>query len=222
MAITFPAGLDVFFSKLPIQSAEPDLQDSYEAEETGRGEIITTEMGERLWQMTVNLRPMEYDEAEEIQALIRMFRRAGATFLAYPIPRMYPRFDPNGSAILSSGLQPVLHTVGANMRDIRIGGLPPGYRLAGGDFISWAYGSNPTRNALHQVVGATVSAASNGITPNLEVNPPVRLGYETPQNVAITRPRMKALILPGSASPAKMAGMWATGASFTIRQTLGR
>ena len=222
MAITFPAALINFFDLLPIQSAEIDLQDSYEAEETGRGEVLTANMGERLWQMNINLRPMGYDEAEEVQALIRMFRREGATFLAHPIPRVFPRNDPNGSIIGSSGTQPILHTVGANMRDVRIGGLPQGYRLGGGDFISWTYGTNPQRYALHQVVGATVLAASNGVTPNLELNPPVRAGFVASQAVTIFRPRMKAMILPGSASPAKMAGLWASGASFTIRQTLGR
>lgn len=220
MAISFPASLANFFNLLPINSGALELMENYEAEETGNGEILTADLGQRLWEMSVTIRKGSYDEIEDVRALLNVFRAAGASFFAFPIPRNFPRFDPTGS-ILGSNV-PKLHTVNANNRDIRLSSLPNGYRIARGDFLSFSYGANPTRHALHQVVNSVVAADSSGLTPLFEVRPAIRPGFTLNSNVKLTKPEFKAFIVPGSGNLGTSSQQQTSGVSFTIRQTLGR
>ena len=219
MAISFPAGIGNFFGLLPIKSAIPDLPENFEAEETGNGEVLTADRGQRLWEMTVALRNGTYDEIEAAQALIRGFRRPGATFYANPIPRKYPRSDPNGSIL--GGQVAALHTVAANRREIRLSNLPAGYVLGGGDCLSFNYGSNPVRRAFHQIFLGTYVADAQGLTPLIELSSPIATGFAIGQAVALAVPSFKAVIVPGSTSSATATGQRMDGSSFTIRQTLG-
>lgn len=219
MALTFPALLSQFFDLLPIQGAQIDLLENYQIDETGNGEVIAASLGERLWQMTVTIREQEYEQAEDTQSLIRMMRREGASFLAYPIPRNYPKNDKGGTTLGSA--TPKLHSVLGTMRELRISGLPSGYKLGRGDFISFTYGSNPVRYALHQIVSDTVSADGTGLTPVIEVNPELKLGYVIDSDVKLKKPRFKAVIVPGSVTDYKVAQQWGSQMSFTIRQTKG-
>lgn len=222
MALSFPVPLESFFSGLPVQFSEPELTESYEMNETGYGEILTADLGTRLWQMKVSVRDGSYREMERWRARLNMLRQAGRTVIAHAIPNAFPQYDPYGSILGSNN--PTLNSVAANMRDIRITGLPSGYRIFDGDYLSFQYGSDPIRYAFHQAVIPTangyVQATSAGLTPVFEVTPNVRPGYETGAAIQLLRPRFKAMIVPGSTSLGRSGQQQTTGISFTLMQTL--
>lgn len=222
MALAFPVPMESFFVNLPVQFSELELGEAYEMNETGYGEILTADIGTRLWQMKVSLRDGSYAEIERFRARVNMLRQAGRTLIAHAIPGAFPRHDPDGSILGSA--TPTLNSVAANMRDIRVAGLPTGYRIYDGDYISFQYGTNPVRYGFHQAVIPTttgyVQAPSGGLSPVFEVTPNVRPGYATGADVQLLRPRFKALIAPGSANMGRSGQRQTTGLSFTLIQTL--
>lgn len=218
MAISFPVSLNNFFHKLAVTSASPDLPESMEVEEDGWGSLITTDLGERLWEMDVTLAPGYYRDVEAQKAKLHVLRQAGRPLLVFPLPNYFPANDPDGTILASS--TPQLHSVSANMRDIRLSGMPGGFVLKAGDFLSFQYGSNPVRYAFHQIVTDSVSTNGTGTTGLFEVVPNIRNGYATGSEVQLLYPMFKALILPGSTNPGKSSGKFTTGVTFRVRQTL--
>jgi len=131
------------------------------------------------------------------------------------VPASAPRHDPFGAAL--AGHTPTIHALAPGGRELRLAGLPPGYVLSVGDFLSFSYGSNPTRYALHQV--ATLSIADGaGITPLTEVMPPVRPGAATGTVVVLVRPFMKAVLIPGD--PGRAGVKFVDGLTLDFIQTL--
>lgn len=221
MALVFPVPLADFFEQLPIQYAEPDLTESYETNETGFGEILTADLGSRLWEMKVSIRDGSYEEMQRVRARLNMLRQAGRTLLAHAIPAKYPRHDPTGSIL--GATVPKLNAVNGNMRDIRLT-IKSGYRVYDGDYISFQYGSNPVRYAFHQIIIPTVAgfvqADGTGLTPLFEVTPNIRPGFALNANVDLIMPRFKALIKPNSSSAGRTGQRLTSGIGFTLMQTL--
>lgn len=221
MALTFPVPLADFFAQLPVQFSEPQLTESYETNETGYGEVLTADLGTRLWEMKVTIRDGSYNEMERVRARMNMLRQAGRTLLVHAIPGKFPRHDPTGSILGATVAK--LTAVNANMRDVQLT-IKNGYRIYDGDFISFQYGNNPVRYGFHQVVIPTASgyvqANSAGLTPAFEVTPNIRPGFILNANVDLVMPKFKALIKPNSYSPGRTGQMQTTGINFTLMQTL--
>lgn len=222
MALAFPVPLTQFIGRIPIETASLELGEAYEMNETGFGEILTAELGARLWQMKVNIRPGSYDEMEAVRSRLNMLRQPGRSFFVTPVPRDYPRFDPTGSIL--GATVPTLNSVSANMRDITLTGLPVGYRIFDGDYLSFQYGSNPVRYAFHQVLiqspNGYTQANASGTTALFEITGNVRAGYALDTPVQLVKPYFKALIVPSSSNLGE-TGRWQTrGISFSVIQTL--
>jgi hypothetical protein len=93
----------------------------------------------------------------------------------------------------STPVAPKLHSVTEARRELRLFDLPAGYVLSRGDLLSFAYGSDPTRYALHRIVVGGVTAG-DGITPQLEVVPSVRAGFALNAAVNLLTPSCKAIM----------------------------
>ena len=113
----------------------------------------------------------------------------------------------------------MIDTLNADNRRLKISGLPANYVLTLGDIIGFTYGSSPTRYALHQVASVSVTASGAGLTDWVELDPPIRAGATTSTAVALDRPTCKAVLVPGSHTPAKVRRI-GEGASFRFIQTL--
>ena len=112
-----------------------------------------------------------------------------------------------------------LAAISSDARDISLSGLPPGAALSPGDCLSFVYGSNPLRYALHQIVDPAVTGAS-GATDVFEVVPPLRPGATLGAQVALADPVLKAVIDPGSVSEGRALRNKIEGISFGWVQTL--
>jgi len=216
-ALTFPLGYDAFWGALRIQSAAFYLPESLEMNRTASGEVLTADMGARLWEAEVQLAQGIHDDQTAIEAFMSILRQAGRTFQAGDPRRKYPAYDPTGSIL--GAASPTISAFAANSREITISGLPANYQIRRGDFLSFAYGSSPVRQALHQVVTAK-TASAGGVATDIEVTPHIRSGATAGIAVQLAKPWCKAQVVPGSYRPGFGARVHTSGASFRIVQTL--
>ncbi|PWE29962.1 hypothetical protein DDZ14_16095 [Maritimibacter sp. 55A14] len=217
-ALAYPLSLAEFMDRLLISSAPFDLPEQVEIAGTAGGEILKSEIAARLWTGSVRLGRMTAEEARPIRARINLLRSAGASFLAYDPKRAFPAGDPGGTIL--GAATPVIDTLDADARLIALGGLPVGYVLAAGDMLSFQYGTNPVRYALHEVVEDSATADGTGVTPLFEVRPAIRPGAVTGTAVALTWAHCKATLVPGEIEVGTTRRTITEGVAFRFIQTL--
>lgn len=208
MALSFPLSLAEFFNRLRIASLELAPTDATVTSRTRGGEVLTAQVGNVLWQGIAQLTPHYRADADAVRALLQLMRRPGASFLATPAHRAGPIADPVGTILGAAA--PKIDLIDANRRDVRIKDLPAGYVLSAGDYLSYTYGSSPTRYGFHQMVhGAT--ANGSGVASGLEVTPPIPAGVSATIGVTLVAPVFKAVLAGapgyGAILPASVDGM---------------
>lgn len=215
MALTFPADLATFFAAICPISTTFQLGEAALVNQTGGGEVIRSDYGTRLWSGTVTLAPEKPVAIESIMALIRVLQDSRASFLVYPRHKK----NPTGGGALSEPIG-AINSLPTNNRLITLKGLPASYVITRGDFLSFTYSSSPTRYAFHQAV-ESITANGSGVTGQFEVVPPIRPGAAVDDAVQFNRPRLKAVMVPGSLSISELPKRgFADGATFAWRQTL--
>ena len=214
MALTFPLALNQFFNGLPISQGSPELLDAYQISETAGGEMLSAAIGNRLWQLEVAIATRSYAEGEQIKAKLDVLRYPGRSLLVHSFPLIAPQADPKGVQLGSA--IPRIQSVASNNREITISGLPIGYVLTPGDFLSFTYGSNPTRYAMHQIaVGGT---ANSGGVVTVEISYFVASGWSANAAITLIKPVFKAVLKPGAAMGTSGATR-TDGIKFTLIQT---
>ena len=216
MPLTFPLRPSQFMNLLPIRSMTFEPPETVEVSRTRGGEILRAERGARLWQGRIELDEMSPAEANRVLPLINVLR-ANGTFLVTDPLHARPQSDPAGAV---SAAAPVLAS--AEGREMTISGLPAGYILRRGDLVSWTYGANPLRYALHEVASDTVVASGAGVTDEIEVSPPIRpWGSLAGRPVRLITPWCKALIVPKSVNSGRRRnGGRVADVAFDFIQTL--
>jgi hypothetical protein len=162
------------------------------------GRIISADLGPTLWRASWTSPAMEEAEFGIVRGWYDTLLGLEA-FNAYDLLREYPLAYAGGWP--DFGLSPpfdgtcVLGNV-VNARMVTLVGLPDGFVLSPGDYISFAYGTDSL--ALHRVV----AGGAVGSPPDLEieVRPWVRPGWEgSPAPVVnLYRPSCHMKIIPGS------------------------
>ncbi len=195
--LTFPLSLAQFFDLLPVESLTFEPYEAVELDETAGGEILKADLGAALWQGQLDLSAMSWDEAIDIEPLLNILRRPGASFFVADPRRPWPRLDPLGTTLGAANVQ--IGSLGASARELGFKGLPAGYVLSRGDRFSFAYGAGPTRYALHELVAGVVANGA-GTTGLVEVSPPLRPGAAVNAAVQLVWPRCKAVLRGGARS----------------------
>lgn len=218
MALTYPLALATFVDTLLVARVTCDLPELVEQSRTAGGEQLMADMGERLWTGRIDLGPMMRTEVGRPETLIQVVKQ-GKTFQCYDRRRMYPLLDPTGSVLGASSV--TILALGGDPREMSLAGLPVGYTLSTGDYLSFAYTSlSVTRQALHKVVDTTVVANGSGQTALFEVIPPIRPGAAAAAAVMLKKPFCKAVMVAGSASPSEGRSTWNEGLGFDWVQSL--
>jgi len=215
--LTFPLPLASFFDILPIGTFRMAPQEAVELSETASGEVLSADIGTSLWTGVIDLSLVTHAEAGDITPLINLLRRPGTSFLCSDPTRPWPRLDPNGTIL--GAATPQILAVGASMRELSFSGLPANYALSRGDRVSFAYGSAPTRYALHELVAGAVANGA-GQTGLIEVTPPIRPGAAASTTVQFVWPRLKARLIPGSVDLGQARQMITDQMTFGWTQTL--
>lgn len=213
MAISFPMPLADFFGGLRIVSAQFHVPEVLEMSRTGAGEVLTADLGTRLWGGSVALVPGYHADIEAIEAKLSILRQAGRSFFVSPATKAFPKDDPTGSKLGTA--TPTIDAL-TNSRELKLAGLPAAYVISPGDFVSFVYAG---KYALHQVVTGGVAAGS-GKTGNIEVTPHIRPGAVVGASVQLVRPHCKAVYVPGSHQAPTNSPLFASGSGFSFIQTL--
>ena len=216
MPLTYPLSYAQFLGALRVAEVTFRLSHPQEHTRLGDGTVISASLGASLWTGTIRLAQANHPRHAQMEALIALMDQPGATFLCHDPRQIGPASDPSGSILGSRTV--TIHSVAGNLRELRITGLPSGYVLSSGDMLSFQYGTNPIRYALHRVV-VGAAASSIGLSPMLEVVPNLRPGAVAGLTVTLVRPACKARLLP---DPTYGSGRQALsrGASFDFIQTL--
>lgn len=215
MAYTFPLTIAQFMAYLPIAEIVFHPPAQQQIIRTAGGEVFASELGPMLWQGRITLGRMVGAEARDPDVLLDLLAPAGRSFWAYDTRYPGPQMDPTG-AILGSAT-PSIHTLVSNNREMRLQGLPSGYVLKRGDYLSFDYGG---RRALHRVASTSVTTAGTGITPNFEVSPMIRPGAVVGAAVTLVKASCKARLIPGQTDKGAMKSTITDGMSFQFIQTL--
>ncbi len=219
MALTFPVALAEFFAGLPVKSAVPDLTEALYQSRTAGGEVLTADLGTRLWSAEVTIARRPHREAEAIKAVAHVLRQAGRSmFVRLPLSAA-PARDLDGA--LLGAATPSIYALPTGNRTMRLQGLPPQYKLTAGDFLSFTYdiGDGLTRYALHQLVEDAQSFALD-LSNTFEVVPNIRPGAVVGAAVQLINPFFKAVMVPGSFSPGTQDKLFTSGMTFRVIQTL--
>jgi hypothetical protein len=158
------------------------------------------------------------DDPGAVEAVLSALQVPGRTFMADARKRPYPRNDPTGS--LLGAAAPVIASLPAGGRSMTLSGLPAGYILRAGDYLSFTRGS-PVRHEMHQIVTDAVANGS-GVSPEFEVVPGIRPGVTVSTAVVLARPFFRAVLVPGSLKFAPFTRGPRPGPTFTYRQTLAK
>lgn len=212
--LTFPLPLDTFFGGLLISEITLDAPAQVEVNQTAGGEQMAAEVGPQLWTGTVTLGKMTRAEAAMPDVLLDVLRRPQATFLAFDTRRPAPVADPLGTILGAS--VPLISAL--TNGELRLSGLPAGYVLSRGDYLSWSY--NGGRIALHRVVEVPVVASGTGVTNSFEVTPPIRAGSVVNTPVTLHRAACIAKLRPGTVQKGVSRRTITEGMSFEFIQTL--
>lgn len=218
VALTYPLPLATFADSLLVSQNTFYLPEQVQASRTAGGEQLGADIGERLWTGKIMLGRMTRSEAGRPEVLIDLIRQAGRSFLMYDRYRTNPLLDPTGT-ILGAASVTIL-ALGGDARELSLAGLPVGYTLSAGDYLSFAYGSSPVRQALHRVVNPSVVANGSGQTALFEVTPALRPGAAAAAPVQLKKAYCKAVAVYGSIEEAERLSTMTEGVGFSWVQSL--
>lgn len=213
--LSYPLPVADFFGKLKVASMRMHAPEPQQVDETAGGITLKASLGTTLWQGTVSLADDgDFDRAAEVDALMSLASRSGASFLMYDARKSYPKADPNGYII--SGASPTIATIDADNRRLSLEALPAGYALHPGDMLGFQYSG---KYALHRVVvgGFADGSGNMGL---VEVTPFISPNASTGAAVTFIKPPFKAIMRAGPDYGAASVGRVA-GPGFGFIQTLG-
>lgn len=212
MALSYPYALDFLSNCLIGPSVPLELRRSDEMSGSGDGRFWSAQLAKPLWTASYGLYAKHAAHAREINAKIYGLDGSQKTFLWC---------DPyyGGPANGTSGLGSVtLDNVVADRSRIALSGLPAGFQLAAGEFLSISFG---TDRVYFGTFCEDATANGSGITPNREIRPFLPMSIDAGASVELVRPYFKAIIPPGGYTPfAKSRFGWGEGASIAVLQKL--
>lgn len=213
--LMFPLPRAAFADGLRIAAFDWDLGENRRVTETGGGELLVSDLGPRLWSGSITIAANTHDGARRAQALAHALREGAASFLIGDPKGRRPASDPTGALLGAAAVSLYAHTPGS--MDLTLAGLPAGFVLTPGDYLSFTYGS-PARYALHQVVVG--GAAGLDGRRALTVVPRVRVGAVNGAAVSLVSASCKAIVVPGSFKSGTIGLAATAGFAFDFRQTL--
>jgi len=216
MPLSYPLQLSDWFDLLPIGSYSLRRSEGLYSSRTAGGEVIVDRTAEPLWVAEVGLGRLTPAEASSAEALFSAAQGPGRAVFVTPYYNQFPQDDPTGAVLGSS--TPTLHTIDRGASTVTIAGLPSGYTLRRGDFLSINFGNANLQTSLHQCAEDSAEI-TGGIRVHVEPNPAISIlvGDE----VQLARPRFKGIVEPGSYRPGQRSSGLSEGASLRIVQTLG-
>ena len=190
MTIAYPINLLPGF---PGWTTGFDLRWRQEQSTQASGRILVKDMGSPLWTLRAATKPLSPNNLDAWRARLTSLENGLQTFWGYPMSRCYPILYPKGSWPTGSAFSGActLASIDASRKIISISGLPAGFKLSIGDYVS-------VSGDLHHVMEATTAAA--GTTGFFEVRPHIWPGVTAPKVATVKQPACLMAVVPGSVS----------------------
>lgn len=214
MALEFPLATEQLADLLPIETAIWMPMWQQEQSGVGNGEVLTADLGPRLWEADVGLKPVNNLSVRALKSRIEALDGSAQRFYLYDPLNCYPTHDPGGVLLGASAV--TILAIGDDSKSLSLQGLPVGYVLAG-DLLAIDYG-DPSRRALLRMVGGG-TAGGDGKLALTEVRPHLRPGIVPGLPVTLVKPAAKVTIVAGSLAYER-ASVTTTRIRFRVRQTL--
>ena len=212
MALSFPYPLAFFCDLLRVNRVRLRLQRNDEQSGSGDGRFWSAELARPLWTAEASLATRPETEARELEAKIDGLDGMHGTFLFSD-----PAYKGPASGV-TSGLGAVtILGISADRGGISLSGLPAGYVVTAGDFLSIVHGT-------YVYFGRFAEGGTAGVGGNLAVRairPFLPLTVQTGAAVELVLPYFKAIIPPGGYAPFNYdlpSGEIAVGGSLTVLQ----
>lgn len=159
------------------------------------GQVTARDLGSPVWTCEARTPPIEFEAADAMMARFARLRGALFTFLAHDPAResLASLSDPVAIAALAAE-DATVASIRADRAALSIGGLPNGVVFAEGDKISVKTGAGGYE--YYRLLSGGVSDL--GVTPELEVDPPVRGAVQAGDEVFLVRAPLEVRIEPGS------------------------
>lgn len=208
MALSFPYALDFLANCLMGPEIPLRLMRFDEKSGSGDGRSWSAQMAPPLWGASYALYAHDAAKAREINAKVYALDGMAKTLLwADP----YYKGPASGAtaglgAVTASGIR-------ADRGAIALAGLPSGFVLSAGDYLSIAYASG--RHYFGQF--AEGGTASGGTIAQRELRPYLPMGISNGARIELVRPAFKAKVEDFTPF-ASFRGRWGTNASITIKQ----
>lgn len=211
MALTFPYALDFLAKCLKGERVPLSLQRFDERFGSGDGRFWSAQLATPLWGAAYSLYSKQPSEAREINAKVYALDGMRKTMLWAD-----PYYEGPASGV-TSGLDGVtISGIRADRSAISLGGLPVGFALTPGDYLSVDFGSDRIFFGTFVEGGLADIAGDIGES---DVYPYLPLGISVGAAVELVRPRFKAMVTEFTPF-ANFRGRWGDSAAIKIMQKI--
>lgn len=210
MTLSFPYGLDFLAQCLGGERIPLDLKRYDEMSGVADGRIWARQRAAPLWTVSYSLYSHRGAKAREINAKVRALDGMSKTLLWAD-----PYYSGPASGV-TTGLGGV--TVASIRQDdggaLGLAGLPVGFVLSAGDYISINYGGG--RIYFGEFAEGGTAGGAGGLGPR-ELRPYLPFGIPVGASVELLRPRLKMMVTEFTPF-ANFRGRWGDNASITLLQ----
>ena len=209
MALSYPYALD-FLAKCLIGPEIPlVLQRFDEMSGSGDGRFWAAQLASPLWGASYSLYAKHPAHAREINAKVNALDGVSKTFL------WCDPYYPGPASGVTAGLGSVtVSAIRADRGAIALTGLPSGFTLTAGDFVSITFSSGRVYFGQFAEGG---NANASGVLAQRELRPYLPQGIATGATVQLVRPYFKAIVTEYQPF-ANYRGNWGQSASISILQ----
>ena len=211
MALTFPYALDFLAKCLTGDRVPLALQRFDERSGSGDGRVWSARLATPLWGAAYGLYSKDAADARAIKAKVNALDGMSKTLLwADP----YYKGPASGA---TTGLGAVtISGIRSDRGAIALTGMPVGFELTAGDYLSVGYGSGRIYFGAFAEGGV---AGSTGGLGQKEIYPYLPLGIAVGATVELVRPHFKAMVTDFTPF-ASFRGRWGDSASISIMQKI--
>lgn len=209
MALTFP--LSAWLQTVPLRDGYFVPMWRTEQSRDASGLTIVKELGPMLWRAQYETVPLREDAALELETDLLSLQAGIELFEGYDRRRPFPKSD---SVSALAGV--FISAVSADLRSLKLAGLPAGFVLSKGDGLSVNDGTN--LHYMRALEGATADAG--GVTGFFAVMPSVHPSIGAGQPVVLRYPCARFALDPASVDPVRLVDEAHRVVSFSALQAL--
>lgn len=207
----FPLSTGDFFDRADVWTPRFEPMTYQSVSGLRGGGLIAAEFAAARWSADVTIAPYFNRDSVGLEAIINSLRGSIKSFEAYDTRRAFPYADPTGAILGAAAV--TISAIGSDNASLKLAGLPAGYTITSGDYISV-----PSRKQLFQAIETSVANAS-GISPTFfAVTPSILPNLVNGDAVRLIKPIGFFRIVPGTYSAPVSDGATSRGGSFKMMQ----